>query len=208
MKILSAIFTVFVLSGLTACAGVQTGGEVQPGRYALRRGDPKAALAHFQRAAEGDPNYVTNFTPLKQGVWTYVGRAHYDAGNLPEARKALERANSLHNDDYMADLYLGLVLARAGDRDAGRKEIETGLVGIHDWLDYTNTYHLDGRYWDPAGMIRSQIKNDLVVLKGKEFDWSDVISRGEYIGNKMETEIEWASRRWRREQKNNTDEPD
>jgi tetratricopeptide (TPR) repeat protein len=193
------------LSFLTACSGVQSGGDVQPGRYALRRGDSKAALAHFQRAANADPNYVTNFTLLKQGVWTYVGRAQYDAGNLAEARKALERADSLHNDDALADLYLGLALAREGDRDRGRREIEEGLTGLASWLDNIRV-HPDGQFWDPDRRIRTQIQQDLALLGKKDFNWPDMISRGEYIGIRVDDEIEWASRRWRREQRNNTDE--
>jgi tetratricopeptide (TPR) repeat protein len=201
MRIFNAFCALLLLS-FAACANFQVGGQVQPGRYALHRGDPKAALVHFQRAAEIDPNYVTDFTLLKQGVWTYVGRAYYDAGNYADARKALERASSLHNDDYIADLYLGLVLLREGNRDAGQKEITSGLGGIANWLEYVDSYYDDGKYWDPGRIIRNQIHRDLQFISARDINANEVISRGEYIGNKMEREIDQSIIRWQRDQRN------
>ncbi len=75
-------------------------------------GDPNVALGHFQRAANSDPNYLLDFSIFDEGVWTYVGRAYYAMGKLPEAQKAFERARSLHRQDHLAKLYLGLVLGR------------------------------------------------------------------------------------------------
>ena len=203
MKIFGFVFSLFLLAGVFGCStSYQAGGELQPGRYALRRGDPKMALVHFQRAAEIDPNYTTDFTVLKQGVWTYIGRAHYNAGNFPEALKALERANSLHNDDYLADLYLGLAFARQGNQEAGRKGIETGLRGLGNWFEYIDQYHPDGNYWDPGRVIREQIQKDLNMLGGREVNWTEVIASAERIGDAMEDEIEQAPRRWYRDQRN------
>ncbi|HWP60536.1 MAG TPA: tetratricopeptide repeat protein [Candidatus Acidoferrales bacterium] len=195
---IKAILALLVFSFAAGCASYRIGGEVQPGRYALNRGDAKAALFHFQRAAEMDPDYVTDFTLLPQGIWTYIGKAYYTLGNLAEARKALERANSLHKDDYLADLYLGLVLARQGDWERGRKDIQAGLSGIHNWLEYVDAYHPDGRYWDPGRIIRTQIERDLQLIAGGDVDRKEIISRGEYIGYKIEREIDQAPIRWRR----------
>ena len=61
---------------LSGCVAIQASGELQPGRYALMRGDAKRALPHFQRAAEIDPNAKVQHGLMKEGVWTYVGRAH------------------------------------------------------------------------------------------------------------------------------------
>ena len=44
-------------------------------------GDPQVALAHFQRASEIDENYVMRFRAFDEGVWTYIGRAHYATGD-------------------------------------------------------------------------------------------------------------------------------
>jgi tetratricopeptide (TPR) repeat protein len=114
-----------IVSFLSACA-VET--KVQQGRMALLYGDPEVALGAFQSGAELDPDYLY-FSVFPQGIWTYVGRANYAAGKYPAARQALERAVSLHQEDSMAKLYLGLTLSRSGDRQSGLKEIEGGLRG-------------------------------------------------------------------------------
>jgi len=178
---------------LSACA-VET--KVQQGRMALLYGDPNAAIASFQSAAELDPNRFY-FSDFPQGIWTYVGRAYYIAGKYPEARQALERAISLHKDDNMAKLYLGLTLARSGDRQRGLKEIEDGLRGLHEWLDYVNQYAAFsyGQYWDPTNKIRSEIQNGLAMILGKDIDWQKLIASGEWVARKMEEEIDLARRR-------------
>ncbi len=136
---------------------------MQPGRYALMRGDSKVALAHFQRAADLDPDSTHRHGGLiKEGVWTYVGRAYYQAGDFPAARKALEQARSRHPDDYLAPLYLGLVLSRAGDQPSGSKEIQTGLTGLGDWLDWIEY---------KASMVFTGIQGGLSDLKWKKI-WS------------------------------------
>ena len=98
----------------SGCASFQVGGDIQKGRLALLYGDPNVALEHFQRAANSDPNYLLDFSIFDEGVWTYVGRAYYAMGKLPEAQKAFERARSLHRQDHLAKLYLGLVGVRMG----------------------------------------------------------------------------------------------
>ena len=98
-KIFPFVMAVQAVFFLTGCAAFQLGGEIQQGRLALMYGDPKVALARFQGAAELDPDYLMNFSILPEGVWTYVGRGYYATGNLPEARKALERARSQHADE-------------------------------------------------------------------------------------------------------------
>jgi hypothetical protein len=45
-------------------------------------------------------------------VWTYVGRAHYNAGRYEAAGAALEKALSYLREDYVARLYLALILLR------------------------------------------------------------------------------------------------
>jgi tetratricopeptide (TPR) repeat protein len=162
---------------------------------ALLYGDPKVALGSFQSGAELDPNYLY-FSVLPQGIWTYVGRANYALGRYPEARQALERAVSLHREDAMAKLYLGLTLARSGDRQRGLKEIESGLRGLHEWLDYANRYAAFsyGQYWDPTKEIRAEIQNSLRMISGTDIDWQKLMANGEWVGRKMEEEIDIARR--------------
>lgn len=189
----------FLAIAFTGCTSWTVGTSVLKGRHQLLIGEPKLALTEFQRAAQLDPDYVTNFTPLEQGIWTYVGRAHYDAGNLSQARQALQKARSQHDDDFLARLYLGLTLARNGNREQGLKEIQSGIKNIYDWLEFNEQYSYYGEFWDPSRKIRSRIEGDLAMISGKEFDWAKLIASGETIGKKMEEEIDFAREDKRRE---------
>lgn len=187
----------------SACAA---GTKVQQGRMALLYGDPNAAIASFQSAAELDPNHLY-FSVFPQGTWTYLGRAYYIAGKYPDARQALEQAISLHNEDNMAKLYLGLTLARSEDRQAGLRQIESGLRGLHEWLDYVNQYAAFsyGQYWDPLREIRTEIQNSLAMISGKDIDWQKLIASGEWVGRKMEEEIDIARRQEARDRSRGDD---
>src|SRR5919106_2300597 len=184
---------------LPACASWQVGSSIQRGRTQLLLGDPKAALVHFRKAADLDPEYVLNFTQLPQGVWTYVGRAYYNQKEFSEARQAFEKARSRHQEDNLAKLYLGLVLARDDNRQQGLKELESGLTGLRDWLNYLEYYHPDGRFWDSSKRIRSEIKVNLAMISSKDIDWPKLIVSGEWVGKKMEEEIDLVRRDKRQE---------
>jgi len=174
---------------LLGCAGTQVAGDVQAGRNALYTGRPRDAVSYFIRAAGVDPAYKTPYR-FPVGVFTYLGRAYYETGRDEEARKALEKAVSLDKDDPLAHLYLGLTLLRTGDRDRGRKEIEGGLKGIHETLEYiaSNNYH--GIFWDPARMIRSDIERTLA----SKLDDSQLAVAAQRIGSEVEEEIYKARR--------------
>jgi len=182
----------FALVVISGCAAFQLGGDIAKGRMELMYGDPKVALPYFQRAAALDPNYITDFTLLREGVWTYVGRANYASGNLPEARSALERARSRYAEDDLAKIYLGLVLGREGDQQRGLKEIEAGLTGLANWLDFIEFYHPRGYYWDPAKKIRSEARKNTALIKGLDVNWKELIANVEWIGKEMELEIDRA----------------
>jgi len=195
----------FTLSG---CVAMQVLGEVEHGRRELMFGDPNRALGHFQRAAEIDPNYRYNVSILSQGVWTYVGRAYYVAGKLPQARQALERARGRYGDDELAKLYLGLTLARDGDRARGLKEIAGGLGGLAAWFDHLDRYHPEARFWDPGRKTRAELRRTLKWIEGKEFNWPELIAFGEQLGKKMEEEIDLALRQRRFEEDRDGDDRD
>jgi tetratricopeptide (TPR) repeat protein len=175
---------------ISGCTAFQVGSEIQAGRKALRNGEPKIALTHFQRAAELDPNYLLDFSLLDQGVWTYIGRSYYDSGNFAEARKAFDSARSRYDRDYMAKLYLGMVLARDGDRERGLKEMESGLRGLGGWLEYLDQNRDEGRFWDPSRRLRSQIQKDVAMISAKDVNWQTVVANGEWLGQQFEEEIE------------------
>lgn len=188
-------FLAFILL-VTGCASLQIGGDFQAGRQALLRGNNEAALAYFQSVAQSDPNY-TYGTAYRQGIFSYLGRTEYLTGKLPQARQTLERALATTNREQdVARLYLGLTLARAADRAGGLKEMEAGMRGIHDWIEYITEAHRFsfGQYWDPAREIRSAIQTDLAALSGRDIDMSKAIVSGEWIAKRMEEEGDKASR--------------
>ena len=200
-----ALFSLFVF--LAGCTSLQTGGEVQSGRQALLEGKNEAALGYFYSAAQKDPNYVyTTGSSPKQGVWSYVGRSEYLTGRFPEARKNLERALATNQQEDIARLYLGLTLAREGDRQRGLKEIEGGMRGINSFLNYISQaqrYSI-GQFWDPGRDIRRAIQSDLAMISGKDLDWQRLTANTEWLGIRMEEESDLARRqdaegktRWR-----------
>jgi tetratricopeptide (TPR) repeat protein len=180
---------------LPACAAFQASTEIQSGRLALMTGKPQVALAHFNRAAELSPDYITGFTPFKEGVWTYVGRASYETENYPAARQALERASARYSYDHLAKIYLGLTLAREGDRQRAQQELERGMKGLNDWLENISQMlrFSTGQYWDPQREIRSELQAGLAGLSSQELDWTSLIARGETVGKRMEEEIDRAA---------------
>jgi tetratricopeptide (TPR) repeat protein len=174
-----------ILPFLYSCASA----EMQLGRQALFNNKPDEALARFQRVTESDPSYVNTY--YQEGVWTYVGRAQYLTGKLPEARQSLERAVSQHSNDYFARLYLGLVLARGGDRSQGLREIESGIKGIYranEFMRDQSNFEL----WDQQKVIRKETESILAMISSKDFDWDKLISDCEWLGRKFEEELDLA----------------
>jgi tetratricopeptide (TPR) repeat protein len=191
-----ALFSLFVF--LAGCTSLLSGGDVQSGRQALLAGNNEAALGYFSSAANRDPNYIyaTGSSP-KQSVWSYVGRSEYLTGRFPQARQTLERALASRNtDEDIARLYLGLTLAREGDRQRGLKEIESGMRGINGFLDYINQAQRFsiGQFWDPDMDIRRAIRSDLAMISGKDLDWQRLTADTEWLGIRMEQESDLARR--------------
>ncbi len=179
---------------LSSCAAYEVAGDVEQGRPQLIYGDPKIALAYFQRAAELDPNYRYNFSLLSEGVWSYVGRAYYETGNLPEAKKALERDLSRYSDDNLARLYLGMVLVKEGNEKQGLEEIRTALKSLSDWLDYIEQYNPEGIWWDPGRDLRTEIHKELIMISTKETPLAALLSRTLELGKRFEREIDLVRR--------------
>jgi tetratricopeptide (TPR) repeat protein len=174
---------------LSACAAVQGGGEVDQGRQALLAGNYQAAVGYFQQAEQTDPNYMYG-TELREGVASYLGRSQYLSGNYAQARQTLEKALSRHRSDNLARLYLGLTLYRLGDQKAALANIQRGMNGINNWLNYLNTNFAQefGQGWDPGGTIRAGIKTDLAMISSGNIDWPKLIADGERLGIRVEQE--------------------
>jgi tetratricopeptide (TPR) repeat protein len=105
--------TLLAVALIGACAGIEMQGEFSSGRQALLRGEPDNALSYFEGIARRDPAFVSDSVSPRRNIWTYVGRAHYNAGRFGEAGQAFEKALSYLSDDYVARLYLGLTLVRS-----------------------------------------------------------------------------------------------
>src|SRR5262245_4436021 len=175
---------------LPACASFQTTRQVQAGRRALLVNDPEAALPYFLEAAKRDPEYVYISENFREGIWTYVGRAQYATKRYQDARQSLEHALANDRDDNLARLYYGLTLVRLGDSARGVKEIESAMQGIYDWLEYMERSRPFQAFWDSLREIRKTIENDLDRTPGKDLARKNLIAHAEWLGNKMEIEIE------------------
>jgi tetratricopeptide (TPR) repeat protein len=182
---------IFVVTG---CAAYQVAGQVQSGRQALLINNNEQALAYFQQAAQSNPDYIFQSGLYRETIWTYIGRSQYNLGRLKEARQSLEKALSFYPDDNLARIYLGLTLLRSGEDARGLKELDSGLKGLYDWLEDINRAMAFTAFWDPQREIRSEIEKDLQMLSGKDVDRQQLISSAEWIGKRMEEEIDLVRR--------------
>jgi tetratricopeptide (TPR) repeat protein len=186
-KRLPALWCVMLLAG---CAGMAATGQFQSGRRALLMGDPVTAAGYFQAVADTNPNYVNVIQNYRENVWTYLGRSLYEAKRYEEARKALERALALDRDDQLAKLYLGLTLIQTGDRSRGLKEVESGMKGIYDWIEYMNRTQPHQAFWDPSFHIRKQIDQTLAAVSAKDSSPEQLLADAEWVGKTFEEELD------------------
>ena len=190
-----------LITFLTGCgASVQTGGDVAQGRQALFRGDYPTALGYFQTAAQNDPNYVFG-TELREGVYSYLGRAQYLNGQYPQARQSLQRELTQRRADNIARLYLGATLARLNERQNGLRQIETGAKGSREFLNYITTTFSNsfGQYWDPGRAIRKMCDDILATIAKGNFDWPALIASSESLAMTFEQEPDRANLQQSRE---------
>jgi len=183
---LSSIFFLLIFAG--SCATIQVSREVQSGRSALQLNQPKEALTHFEAAAAQNPNYTTRFTLLNTGIWTYVGRAYYEIGEKDNALASLKRAKESSSDDYVARIYLGLVMAQTGNTREGKAELEAGLKGLAVWLE--TLPGRQGQYWDPGNYLADSISQTRKMLQAEKPNWQSIVANVEWLGMALEEEID------------------
>ena len=181
-------------SVVSACATFQSGSNVQSGRLAFSIGDYQAARNYFGKAAQTDPNYIYRSDLPGGSVQSYLGRADYVTERYSQARQELEQALAINKDDNVARLYLGLTLARMGDRENGLREIQSAMQRLYDWIMYVqeNFRYSYGQFWDINGTIRAAIKVDLAMIASKDINWPTLFTDGEWLGKKMDEEIDIA----------------
>jgi tetratricopeptide (TPR) repeat protein len=182
----------------SACDSFRTSGQFASGRRAFLVKNYEEALGHFQKVADKKPGYVFESMNLREGVWTYLGRCQYYLGKFAEARYALERAILTDRDDYFARLFMGLTLARQGDNANGFREMERGLTGLNEWIEYENSRDPSRSFWDPDHEIRKEIASSLTMISAKKPDRRKLIESAKWVGQKMEDEIDQVRRDARR----------
>jgi tetratricopeptide (TPR) repeat protein len=196
-----------VFLSLSGCVAMQVEREVQSGRTALRLNNPKAAIPHFEVAAGLAPDYLSNFSPLQISIWTYIGRAYYEAGDRTKALESFKRARERYSDDYLARAYLGAIVTETGQRAEGVKEIEIGLSGLKTWLETLPGRSLDGKYWDPGRHMVNAMAETLSLLRAEKADWKQVGENVRWLGRNLDEEIEKARRDRDRDHGAGSEEP-
>lgn len=180
MKVKHAVSWLLLSVLLAACAATRGAGDRQ------------AAAAYFQETGQVDPTIIYG-VELQEEVLSFLGRAQYLNGDYPQARQTLQKALSQHPSNDVARLYLGLTLYRLGDQKAALRNIQAGINGIYNWLDY-NTISAEefGQHWDLGGTIRLRIKTDLAMISSGNIDWPKLIADGERLGIRIVQE-EWTA---------------
>jgi tetratricopeptide (TPR) repeat protein len=186
--------SLLMVSFLCGCDSFKIDGQFQSGRQAFLAKNYQQALTYFQKVAQSKPDYMFESVFYRQGVWNYIGRAQYHMGKFDEARWSLERALSVYRDDHLARLYLGLARARNSDSANGARDIQNGMKGLYDWLEYYESSRPFEAYWDPAREMRSAIEKDMAMISTSRIDEQRLMANAEWLGLRMEDEIDQVRR--------------
>ena len=111
-----------------------------------------------------------------------------------ESESQLRKAGA---DDYLLDQIKSIRAESSKQRriseSEGAKELAAALTSIRDQLDYLDSTR-QGIFWDPNKEIRSQIQTGLSLLSAPQPDWQKVLSTSEWVGQRVEEEIDLARR--------------
>jgi len=189
-----SLFLLFIF--ISSCATLQVAQDVQSGRTALNLGQPKEALTHFEAASQSNPDYITDFTLLDIGIWSYVGMAYYQAGEKEKALESFKQAKQRHREDHFARVFLGLVMSQNGQRREGTAELVAGLNGLGSWLDtirYSARTHT-GELWDAGDYLRKEIGEMLTLLEAEEVNWGAINESVVTLARNFDDEIDEVKR--------------
>lgn len=183
-----------LMGAMGSCSAYRAAGLAQSGRVAIQIKEPERALAYFEEVAKEEPGFVFESMNFREGVWTYIGRAHYLATRWRAAAVAFDRAVVQEPEDSLAWMYRGLTAVRLGEVGAGRRDARRGLTLLLNWLDAQTRQASFGVYWDPDGQIRKAIVKGLADLDSEQTAWPDLLKDIEWIGATMEEEVDRARR--------------
>jgi tetratricopeptide (TPR) repeat protein len=96
---------------------VQTEAYYELGDIALKQGQFEDALSRFGQTLARDPHHG--------GALEGAGEANFKLKRYAQAKQYLERAVAAASDYPPSHYYLGLTLARLGDKEASQRELET-----------------------------------------------------------------------------------
>jgi len=185
----------FVLFFLSSCATLNVARDVQSGRKALQLDQPKAALTHFEAAAQSNPNYLTDFTLLDIGISSYIGMAYYQAGEKEKALESFRQAKQRHSEDHFARVFLGLTLSQTGRTREGKAELVAGLNGMERWLDTTRSSNAGrAEFWDPGDYLANEIAQTLKLLQAEEINWREIDENVVRLAKNFDDEIDEVER--------------
>jgi len=192
MNLTALICGLLLLATVYGCASSQAAHQIQEGRLALLTGNPEIAAHHFEQAAALESK--NGGSPLQESAWTYVGRAYYGTMKYSLARQALDRALAQNKADDIARLYVGLIGAREQMNESSRKQIQAGLQGAYDRIEYIKRFTFAGEFWDPSGQLSAELLALIKTVSAPQMDWSSAIPRIEQLGLKIENEVDQAQR--------------
>src|SRR5258705_4426314 len=192
MKQTALIYGLLLLASVYGCAGSQAAQQIRQGRLALLTGNPEIAVQHFEQAAALDSK--NSGSPLQQSAWTYVGRAYYGTMQYSLARQALDRALAQNKEDDIARLYVGLIGAHEQINESSRKQIQAGLQGVYDRIEYIKRFTFAAEFWGPSGQLSAELLALIKTVAAPQVDWSGVIPRIEELGLKIENEVDQSQR--------------
>ena len=188
-----SLFLLFIF--ISSCATLQVAQDVQSGRTALNLGQPKEALTHFEAASQSNPDYITDFTLLDIGIWSYVGMAYYQAGEKEKALESFKQAKQRHGEDHFARVFLGLVMSQAGQTRQGKAELVEGLNGLRGWLNETRRSNIGrAEFWDPGDYLVNDIAQILKLLQGEEVNWQKIDENVVTLAENFDDEIDEVKR--------------
>jgi len=174
----------------SAMSGFRVDGKLQSGRRAFLAKKYEDALKYFQRVAQSNPDYIFVSGNFRESIWTFIGRAQYYLSQFGDARQSLERAILANPDDCLAKLFLGLTFVRGNDLATGRRELESGLRCLYGWIEQANSNDPFNAFWDSQREIRVEIEKCLAQIANKQVDEKEFMATGEWLGQRMEEEID------------------
>ena len=100
----------------------------------------------------------------------------------------------MHPNAILGHVYLGLVQMRQGQVQPGLANAEKGLTLLNQWFQTLDATSQFSSYWDPSSVIRNTTKQLIKDIQGREVPWQQIAAKLDWIGMKMEREINLSSR--------------